>query len=158
MFNSVIVGDIIGAIWWATCRIAPTWTYFWAMQYIREDKLALGMFLLTLVYCAVMTLILFISNTWPTLFLRYQARLQTRTITMHGATFHQVKLFGLWHFISIVDDECMLSLSKWFTPTGHRESSRFDAIFQEFINAHHKRAVINVRSQKTYIRGDHPSQ
>lgn len=152
--NSVVIKDIVYALAWAVARIFPLWLFYHVVLHIRDDRFVSGLILFSLIFGAVYSFILYLTNSWPALFWRYSSRLETRVINYKNDDLHQVKIFGAWYFISLDNGKASLSLKTAWTPTRFCESYGFERNFLRFINAHREEQNPNVKSTQAYVRGE----
>lgn len=149
----VVIRDVLWAIWWVVIRVMPTYLYVLAIPRIIPDKFAVGIVMLTILYVAVNTLVLFLSNALPNLVFRYSAKIETRDVCIDGREYHQIKIFGYWFYFTPLGESCNLTFAATFTPLRHQHFMWSDNRIAEFLNAHRKQEIES-SNHVTFVRGE----
>ena len=156
MNKSIVIGDLIMAVLWAILRIAPCCFALWAALNLRSDApMIVCMLLIGLPLIIVMTLTCWITSSVPALFWRYRSTHETRLIEYKSHKYRQIKLFGRWFFIRIIDGTQFTSCTHWFATVDFEshDTLRFNIEFGEFVNAWKPNHTIESLGYTTFVDG-----
>lgn len=162
---SVLIKDVINTIVWFILKLIPITAVFWLAQVFSPDApviltWAIYLFVFSwFTFCCCMA-----SNAVPALFWRYRSKHVTRFIEKEGYYYRQIKLFGLWFYLSFSfgGETCRLKHTTTTDPEELRETNHFGEYDQDeafnkdfdmFVNAWRHVETVEVLKFQTFEGG-----
>lgn len=142
MILSCLIKDVIAFIFWCILRGTAFYMAFWLAFHINDDTpWYVATMLVSITFAVPYIAVSWITVAVPALVWRYRSKHETRLVEFDGRNYRQVKILGMWFFISMSDSGsyyCMGS-NHWFTTDSFAENSnnsyKFKDRFETFINA-----------------------
>lgn len=156
MNKAVVIGDLIMALIWAILRIGPCCFAVWAAMNLRSDApVLICMLLIGLPLFIAQTLMCWITSSVPSLFWRYRSTHETRVIEYKSCKYRQIKLFGHWFFIRIINGTQFISCTHWFSTIDMEsyDTLKFNIEFGEFVNEWKPSHTIESLGYTTFVDG-----